>query len=228
MSMNIARIANAAPCLFEESLWWMLRLVRKRWHWNGRKRERGEEEGKETSNWLRCCDLFNRPRNKWGSSVCDCLTSPGAEGGLGKRRVSRWWGWWLRVSLSKLFNFLDDGLDDNHLHHLAHCDRVHGELPVALPRHRNISEVTLEAQCCHCDHLSDHHLINFIMVMIMINLIISRVRASKDYFSSQLGRWVSWEVEAEHRRLRVIIIILIIILIIIINIPEWSSSLLLF
>ena len=194
---------------------------------------RGREEKKKArklprSNWLRCCDLFNRPRNKWGSSVCDCLTSPGAEGGLGKRRVSRWWGWWLRVSLSKLFNFLDDGLDDNHLHHLAHCDRVHGELPVALPRHRNISEVTLEAQCCHCDHLSDHHLINFIMVMIMINLIISRVRASKDYFSSQLGRWVSWEVEAEHRRLRVIIIILIIILIIIINIPEWSSSSLLF
>ena len=48
MYMNIARIANAAPCLFEESLW-MLRLVRKRWHWNGRKRERGEEEGKETA-----------------------------------------------------------------------------------------------------------------------------------------------------------------------------------
>ena len=35
-------------------------------------------------------------------------------------------------------------INDVHLsHHLAHGDGVHGELPVALPRHRHIGEVAL-------------------------------------------------------------------------------------
>ena len=82
-------------------------------------------------------DLFDRPGNKRGAGVRDGLATAGAERGL-----ATIFGIFLRFFIFSYFlTMMIDHCDE----HLAHCDRVHWELPVAFSCHWHISEVALDS-----------------------------------------------------------------------------------